>query len=270
MSASPRRAARAPAWVNVALVPAANLALALLLSGGVVLLVGENPAPGAPHPRGRRLRQRRGHRLHALLRDQLRLHGPGGGRGVPRRALQHRRRGPGLHRRARRGAPLPRRRRLAGGPGHPGRRSSWPRPFGAAWAFVPAWLQARRGSHVVITTIMFNFIAAALMTHLLVNVLIKPGPAVAGDARVRPEHLAAPGPRGPPRRSAGRSAARRSTSRRSWPSPPARSCGSTSGTRAGATSCAPSATTRRRPSTPASRRRARSSSPCRSPAPWPG
>lgn len=47
--------------------------------------------------------------------------------------------------------------------------------FGAAWAFVPAWLQARRGSHVVITTIMFNFIAAALMTHLLVNVLIKPG-----------------------------------------------------------------------------------------------
>ena len=26
--------------------------------------------------------------------------------------------------------------------------------FGAAWAFIPAWLQARRGSHVVITTIM--------------------------------------------------------------------------------------------------------------------
>ncbi|HWA10334.1 MAG TPA: ABC transporter permease [Opitutaceae bacterium] len=47
--------------------------------------------------------------------------------------------------------------------------------FGAAWAFIPAWLQARRGSHIVITTIMFNFIAAALMTHLLVNVLIKPG-----------------------------------------------------------------------------------------------
>jgi simple sugar transport system permease protein len=46
---------------------------------------------------------------------------------------------------------------------------------GAAWAFVPGWLQARRGSHVVITTIMFNFIASALMTHLLVNVLIKPG-----------------------------------------------------------------------------------------------
>lgn len=47
--------------------------------------------------------------------------------------------------------------------------------FGAAWAAIPGWLQARRGSHIVITTIMFNFIAAALMTWLLVNVLIKPG-----------------------------------------------------------------------------------------------
>jgi simple sugar transport system permease protein len=47
--------------------------------------------------------------------------------------------------------------------------------FGAGWAFIPAWLQARRGSHVVITTIMFNFLASALMTYLLVNVLIKPG-----------------------------------------------------------------------------------------------
>ena len=47
--------------------------------------------------------------------------------------------------------------------------------FGAAWAFLPGWLQAKRGSHIVITTIMFNFIASALMTYLLVNVLIKPG-----------------------------------------------------------------------------------------------
>ncbi|MGI9335510.1 MAG: ABC transporter permease [Gammaproteobacteria bacterium] len=47
--------------------------------------------------------------------------------------------------------------------------------FGAAWAFIPAWLQARRGSHIVITTIMFNFIGSALMVYLLVNVLIRPG-----------------------------------------------------------------------------------------------
>ena len=47
--------------------------------------------------------------------------------------------------------------------------------FGAAWAFIPAWLQAHRGSHIVITTIMFNFIASSLMVYLLVSVLIEPG-----------------------------------------------------------------------------------------------
>ncbi len=47
--------------------------------------------------------------------------------------------------------------------------------FGMAWAAVPAALQAWRGSHVVITTIMFNFIAAALLSYLLVNPLKEPG-----------------------------------------------------------------------------------------------
>ncbi|OMH32178.1 ABC transporter permease [Motiliproteus sp. MSK22-1] len=47
--------------------------------------------------------------------------------------------------------------------------------FGAAWAYVPAYLQVYRGSHIVITTIMFNFIASALMVYLMVNVLIAPG-----------------------------------------------------------------------------------------------
>ncbi|MCK7614091.1 ABC transporter permease [Roseibium sediminicola] len=46
---------------------------------------------------------------------------------------------------------------------------------GAAWAFIPAWLQAKRGSHVVITTIMFNYISFSLMVYLLANVLKKPG-----------------------------------------------------------------------------------------------
>ncbi len=41
--------------------------------------------------------------------------------------------------------------------------------FGLAWAAVPAVLQAYRGSHIVITTIMFNFIASSLMVYLLVN-----------------------------------------------------------------------------------------------------
>lgn len=47
--------------------------------------------------------------------------------------------------------------------------------FGAAWAFIPAYLQAKRGSHIVITTIMFNFIAASVLGYLLVNVLKEPG-----------------------------------------------------------------------------------------------
>lgn len=46
--------------------------------------------------------------------------------------------------------------------------------FGAAWAAIPGWLEAYRGSHVVITTIMFNFLAAALMTYLITNWLLDP------------------------------------------------------------------------------------------------
>ncbi len=43
--------------------------------------------------------------------------------------------------------------------------------FGAAWSLIPAYLQAKRGSHIVITTIMFNFIGASLLNYLLVNAL---------------------------------------------------------------------------------------------------
>lgn len=47
--------------------------------------------------------------------------------------------------------------------------------FGMAWAAVPGYLQAYRGSHVVITTIMFNFLASTLLVYLLVNRLKAPG-----------------------------------------------------------------------------------------------
>ena len=47
--------------------------------------------------------------------------------------------------------------------------------FGAAFAFIPGYLQAKRDSHIVITTIMFNYIASALMGYLLVDVLRVPG-----------------------------------------------------------------------------------------------
>jgi simple sugar transport system permease protein len=165
---------RVPGWVGVALVPAANLVLALLLSAVVVVLVGENPlralrilAAGAFGDA-----EAVGYTLYYAtnfvftgLAVAVAFHGGLFNIGAEGQAYVA-----GL------GVAL-----LCLGVG------GWPTVlvvlaaivvaaiFGAAWAFVPAWLQARRGSHVVITTIMFNFIAAALMTHLLVNVLIKPG-----------------------------------------------------------------------------------------------
>jgi simple sugar transport system permease protein len=54
--------------------------------------------------------------------------------------------------------------------------------FGAAFAFIPAWLQAKRDSHVVITTIMFNFLAATMMVYLLGGPL-KPAGSMSPDTR---------------------------------------------------------------------------------------
>ncbi len=51
--------------------------------------------------------------------------------------------------------------------------------FGAFWASIPAYLQAKRGSHVVITTIMFNFIAATILVFLLNGVMKNPGQQIA-------------------------------------------------------------------------------------------
>jgi general nucleoside transport system permease protein len=39
--------------------------------------------------------------------------------------------------------------------------------FGAVWAAVPGYLQAKRGSHIVITTIMFNYIAWSFVNYLI-------------------------------------------------------------------------------------------------------
>jgi len=55
--------------------------------------------------------------------------------------------------------------------------------FGAAWAFVPAYLQAKRGSHLVITTIMFNYIAQSLMIFLL-NDVLRPADDMTPETRI--------------------------------------------------------------------------------------
>jgi simple sugar transport system permease protein len=161
-------------WVGLVLLPATNLALALLLSAGVVLAIGEHPgrALGLLAAGAFGSAESIGYTLYYAtsfvftgLAVAVAFHGGLFNIGAEGQAYIG-----GL------GVGL-----LCLGAG------GWPTAlvipaavlvaglFGAAWAFVPAWLQARRGSHVVITTIMFNFIASALMTYLLVNVLMKPG-----------------------------------------------------------------------------------------------
>ncbi|WP_281858781.1 ABC transporter permease [Litoreibacter halocynthiae] len=62
--------------------------------------------------------------------------------------------------------------------------------FGALWALIPAYLQAKRGSHIVITTIMFNFIAASLLNYVLVNKLRPKGSMDPATAKFpEPAHL---------------------------------------------------------------------------------
>lgn len=163
-----------PWWAEYGILPLANLTLAFLVSGLVVLLVGENPleasrlllygAFGYGEAVGYTLFYATNFvftglavavAFHAGL---FNIGGEGqaalGGLGVALAALWF----GGLH-------PL-----LAVPAAVLGAAL-----FGGVWGFVPGWLQAKRGSHTVITTIMLNFVAASIMTYLLVNVLIKPG-----------------------------------------------------------------------------------------------
>ena len=159
-----------PKWVDVALIPFINLMLALFVSGLVVLYIGENPfeamgimvrgAVGSTYGWGYTLYYATNFLFTGLafaVASHAGLFNIGsegqamiGGLGVALVCLA-----------------IP-----------------WPHwalalpaaivgaaAFGALWALIPAWLQAKRGSHIVITTIMFNFIAAAVLNYMLVNIL---------------------------------------------------------------------------------------------------
>lgn len=171
-----------PKWADVALIPFINLMLALFVSGLVIAYIGENPiealkimvngAVGSAYGWGYTLYYATNFiftglavsvAFHARL---FNIGGEGqaalGGLGVALVCL---------------GIPWP--------------HWSLALPaavigaavFGAAWAAIPAYLQAKRGSHIVITTIMFNFIASALLVYLLVNVLKVPGSMAPETAR---------------------------------------------------------------------------------------
>ncbi len=53
---------------------------------------------------------------------------------------------------------------------------------GAFWAWVPGVLQVKRGSHIVITTIMFNYIALSMMGYLI-NYAFRPVGKMAVESR---------------------------------------------------------------------------------------
>ncbi|GGH49833.1 ABC transporter permease [Frigidibacter albus] len=159
-----------PRWADVALIPLLNLVIAFAISGLVILAIGENPwaalkimvtgALGSSYGWGYTLYYTTSFIFTGLAvaiashAGLFNIGGEGqatlGGLGVALICLS-----------------LP-----------------WPHwslallaaslgaaAFGAAWAAIPAWLQAKRGSHIVITTIMFNFIALSLLNYLLGNVM---------------------------------------------------------------------------------------------------
>ncbi len=163
-----------PRWLDIGVLPLVNLALALLAAAVVVALVGEDPLhvfavllQGAfgPGSLGYTLYYATNFLftgLAAALAFQARLFNIGaegqamlGGLGIALACLSLEGALPGwlVALAAITGAAL----------------------FGAAWAVVPGWLQAYRGSHIVITTIMFNFLASGLMVWLLSGPMMRPG-----------------------------------------------------------------------------------------------
>ncbi|MEX8493190.1 ABC transporter permease [Sphaerotilus sp.] len=175
MSASRSANAPLPRWADVALMPAINLLVALVAAGVVVALVGQNPwevlsvlihgAFGTPRGLSYTLYYATTFTFTGLAvavafhGGLFNIGGEGqailGGLGTGLVALWL-----GPHLPAVVVLPL----MLVGGA-----------LFGMVWAAVPAYLQAYRGSHVVITTIMFNFLASSLLVYLLVNKLKPPG-----------------------------------------------------------------------------------------------
>lgn len=167
--------AKVPTWVNIALIPVLNIMLAFLVSGLVILAIGENPIEAAGYLiyGAFGYDEGIGYTLYyatnliftglavsvAFKGGLFNIGGEGqayiGGLGVGLICLSLDHTMPFYII-----APLA----VIGAA-----------VFGAAWGYIPAYLQARRGSHIVITTIMFNFIASSLMVYLIVNWLKEDG-----------------------------------------------------------------------------------------------
>jgi hypothetical protein len=96
--------AKLPAWAEYGLIPLINLAVAFMIAGLVVLFVGENPLEAAGHPRDQGAFGRgEGIGYTLFYATNFIFTGLAVAVAIPCRAVQHRRRRPGLYRRHRRG-----------------------------------------------------------------------------------------------------------------------------------------------------------------------
>ncbi len=172
-----------PKWADALLIPLISILLAFAISALVILAIGEDPVAALKIMVEGTFGRSEGCGLHAFLCHQLHLHrilpwpSPFT-HGCSTSVAKVRRRWAdwvwpwcALRSRGRIGLlALPF--AIIGGA-----------LFGALWALIPAYLQAKRGSHIVITTIMFNFIASALLVYLLVEVLKPAGSMDPASAR---------------------------------------------------------------------------------------
>ncbi len=164
-----------PRWVDIGLIPALNLVIAFIMAGLVVLLIGENPIRALSILLGQPLFSLQGWcnilyyatnfiftglcvavAFHAGL---FNIGGEGQGYVAGIGAAT-----PGL---------------VIGGALATILPSGISQPttlliclissflIGGLWGLFPGYLQAKRGSHIVITTIMLNFIAASLMQYMI-------------------------------------------------------------------------------------------------------
>lgn len=60
--------------------------------------------------------------------------------------------------------------------------------FGSFWGFIPAYLKVKRGSHEVISTIMLNFIASALMSYFILYWIKDPN-SQSPESKTVPAHF---------------------------------------------------------------------------------
>jgi simple sugar transport system permease protein len=163
-----------PAWVDVGLIPLLNLTVALIVAGLVVVIIGENPLEALGIMLNGALGSVKG--WGYLLYYATNFTFTGLAVAVAFHAGLFNIGGEGQAYIAGLGAAVV---------GLGLEFLPWPLTLplaifacmavGAFWALVPGYLQARRGSHIVITTIMFNFIAASLMVFLIDKVFRQTG-----------------------------------------------------------------------------------------------